>query len=123
MGIQIAHAGRKASNRTPLNGGGALAANEGSWQTLGPSAAAYGDWPAPAALDGAGLARVKAEFVATTERSVRVGFDVAQLHAAHGYLLHQFLSTLSNLRPDGYGGSIEGRMRFPLEVFDDCRAV
>jgi len=123
MGIQLAHAGRKASNRTPLNGAGPLAANEGAWQTLGPSNVGYGDWPAPRALDDDGLAMVKAQFVAATERSARIGFDVVQLHAAHGYLMHQFLSPLSNQRNDGYGGSIEGRMRFPLEVFDACRAV
>src|SRR3546814_10537178 len=89
MGIQIAHAGRTASNRTPLNGGGALAANEGAWQTLGPSAAAYGDWPAPAALDGAGLARVKAEFVATTERSVRAARQADIVVANHALVMIQ----------------------------------
>jgi len=123
MGIQLAHAGRKASNRTPLNGAGPLAANDGAWQTLGPSAVSYGDWPAPRALDADGLAMVKQQFVTATERSARIGFDTAQLHCAHGYLLHQFLSPLSNQRNDGYGGSIEGRMRFPLEVFEACRAV
>ena len=123
MGIQLAHAGRKASNRTPLNGAGPLAANDGAWQTLGPSAVAYGDWPAPRALDDDGLAMVKQQFVAATERSARIGFDTAQLHCAHGYLMHQFLSPLSNQRNDGYGGAIEGRMRFPLEVFEACRAA
>ncbi|MEQ8817661.1 MAG: NADH:flavin oxidoreductase/NADH oxidase [Thalassobaculum sp.] len=123
MGIQLAHAGRKASNRTPLNGAGPLAANDGAWQTLGPSAVAYGDWPAPRALDDAGLAMVKQQFVTATERSARLGFDTAQLHCAHGYLMHQFLSPLSNRRNDGYGGTIEGRMRFPLEVFEACRAA
>ncbi|MEQ9332365.1 NADH:flavin oxidoreductase/NADH oxidase [Thalassobaculum sp.] len=123
MGIQLAHAGRKASNRTPLNGAGPLAANDGAWQTLGPSAVAYGDWPAPRALDDAGLAMVKQQFVTATERSARIGFDTAQIHCAHGYLMHQFLSPLSNRRNDGYGGTIEGRMRFPLEVFEACRAA
>lgn len=123
MGIQLAHAGRKASNRIPLNGGGPLAANDGAWQTLGPSSVPYGDWPAPHGLDDDGLAMVKQQFVTATERSARIGFDTAQLHCAHGYLLHQFLSPLSNQRNDGYGGSIEGRMRFPLEVFEACRAV
>lgn len=123
MGIQLAHAGRKGSNRTPLNGGGPLAANENPWQTLGPSDAGYGDWPAPKMLDADGLAMVKAQFVEATERSARIGFDVVEFHAGHGYLMHQFLSPLANVRNDGYGGSIEGRMRFPLEVFEACRAV
>lgn len=123
MGIQLAHAGRKASVNTPLNGSKPLAANEGAWQTLGPTGLPYADWPAPKALDEDGLAMVKAQFVSATERSARIGFDVAQVHNAHGYLLHQFLSPLSNQRNDGYGGSIEGRMRFPLEVFEACRAV
>lgn len=123
MGIQLAHAGRKASVRPPLQGGTPLAANEGRWQTLAPSQTPYGDWPAPRALDEDGLAMVKAQFVAATERSVRIGFDVLEFHAAHGYLMHQFLSPLSNRREDGYGGSIEGRMRFPLEVFEACRAA
>lgn len=123
MGIQLAHAGRKASNRPPLQGAGPLAANENPWQTLGPSEVPYGDWPAPRALDDDGLAAVKAQFVEATERSARIGFDVVEVHAAHGYLLHQFLSPLSNVRNDRYGGSIEGRMQFPLEVFDACRVV
>jgi 2,4-dienoyl-CoA reductase-like NADH-dependent reductase (Old Yellow Enzyme family) len=123
MGTQLAHAGRKASNRTPLNGGGPLAADENPWQTLAPADRPYADWPAPQALDADGLAMVKAQFVAATERSARIGFDVVELHGGHGYLLHQFLSPLSNTRNDGYGGSIEGRMRFVLEVFDACRAV
>lgn len=123
MGVQLAHAGRKGSNRPPLKGAGPLPADEGAWQTLGPSEVAYGDWPAPRALDDDGLAMVKDQFVTATERSARIGFDTVQLHAAHGYLMHQFLSPLSNVRNDRYGGSIEGRMQFPLEVFDACRAV
>jgi len=123
MGIQLAHAGRKASARPPLIGAGPLAPAEGGWQTLGPSAVAYGDWPAPRALDEDGLAMVKAQFVQATERSARIGFDVVQFHAGHGYLMHQFLSPLANVRNDRYGGSIEGRMQFPLEVFEACRAV
>lgn len=123
MGVQLAHAGRKASNRIPLNGSGPLAANEGAWQTLGPSDVPYGNWPAPRALDADGLEMVKAQFVAATERSARIGFDLIEFHAAHGYLMHQFLSPLSNRRTDGYGGSIEARMRFPVEVFEACRAV
>ncbi|NQW11094.1 MAG: NADH:flavin oxidoreductase/NADH oxidase [Alphaproteobacteria bacterium] len=123
MGIQLAHAGRKASNRTPLNGGGPLAPDENPWRTVGPSDVGYGDWPAPRMLDDDGLALVKAQFVEATERSNRIGFDVVEFHAGHGYLMHEFLSPLANVRNDGYGGSIEGRMRFPLEVFEACRAV
>lgn len=124
MGTQLAHAGRKASNKVPLEGGGPLDPNDPeAWQTLGPSEIAFGDWPAPKALDEDGLAMVKAQFVAATERAARIGFDLVELHGGHGYLLHQFLSPLSNQRNDGYGGSIEGRMRFPLEVFEACRAV
>ncbi len=123
MGIQLAHAGRKASVNPPLKGSAPIAAADGGWQTLGPSEVGYGDWPTPRALDDDGLATVKAQFVTATERSARIGFDIAQLHAAHGYLMHQFLSPLSNVRNDRYGGSIEGRMQFPLEVFEACRAV
>ena len=123
IGTQLAHAGRKASTKPPLYGGGPLADDEGPWTTVAPSAVGYADWPAPQALDDAGLAKVKADFVAATERSARIGFDLIEMHGGHGYLLHQFLSPLSNQRNDHYGGSIEGRMQFPLEVFKACRAV
>ena len=123
IGTQLAHAGRKASTKPPLLGGGPLADDEGPWTTVAPSAVGYADWPSPQALDDAGLAKVKADFVAATERSVRIGFDLIEMHGGHGYLLHQFLSPLSNQRNDRYGGSIEGRMQFPLEVFQACRAV
>ena len=122
LGIQIAHAGRKGSTHPPLKGGDALR-DETAWETEAPSALGYADWPAPRALDAEGLARVKAQFVATTERAARIGFDTVEMHAAHGYLLHQFLSPLSNQRDDGYGGSLDGRLRYPLEVFEACRAV
>lgn len=123
MGTQLAHAGRKASTRPPFQGSGPLAQDEGPWPTVGPSAVGYGDWPAPVAADEAALAKIKADFVSATERSARVGFDLIEMHGGHGYLLHQFLSPLSNRRNDRYGGSIEGRMQFPLEVFNACRAV
>jgi len=124
MGTQLAHAGRKASNKTPLDGGGPLDPDDPrKWQTVGPADLPFGDWPAPQPLDEAGLALVKAQFVAATERAARAGFDLIELHGGHGYLMHQFLSPLSNVRNDGYGGSIEGRMRFPVEVFEACRAV
>lgn len=122
MGTQLAHAGRKASTQIPLDGGSSLAPQDGAWQTVAPSAEAYTDgWHVPEALDRAGLDKVKADFVAATERSDRAGFDLIELHAAHGYLLHQFCSPLSNHRDDEYGGSLENRMRFPLEVFEAMR--
>ena len=124
MGIQLAHAGRKGSAQVPLDGGQPLSANENPWTTVAPSAIPFGpDWHVPQALSREGLAAVRAEFVAATERAVRIGFDLAELHSAHGYLLHQFLSPLSNQRSDEYGGKLENRMRFPLEVFEAVRAA
>lgn len=124
LGIQLAHAGRKASSRVPWKGGTPLPAEEGAWQTVAPSAIPFaGNWHTPQALDGAGLKRVKAAFVQAAERARRLGFDMIEVHAAHGYLLHQFLSPISNRRTDSYGGSPENRMRFPLEVFEAVRGV
>jgi 2,4-dienoyl-CoA reductase-like NADH-dependent reductase (Old Yellow Enzyme family) len=124
IGIQIAHAGRKASSQLPWQGGRALGAGEAPWTTLAPSALPFGrDWHVPEALDQAGLAQVKAQFVATAERALRLGFDVIELHGAHGYLLHEFLSPLSNRREDGYGGSRDRRQRFPLETVAAVRAI
>ncbi|MET4675053.1 MULTISPECIES: NADH:flavin oxidoreductase/NADH oxidase [unclassified Luteibacter] len=125
IGIQLGHAGRKASTETPWAGGHQLAPDhEHGWQTVGASAVPFhaGDH-APVALDKAGLARVRDAFAAAAERAARLGLAFVQLHGAHGYLLHQFLSPLSNQRTDEYGGSLENRMRFPLEVFDAVRAV
>jgi 2,4-dienoyl-CoA reductase-like NADH-dependent reductase (Old Yellow Enzyme family) len=122
IAVQLAHAGRKASAERPWEGGNAL--KEGAWQTYGPSALAFADgWHVPEALDDAGLARVKDAFVAAARRAVRLGIDAIELHAAHGYLLHQFLSPISNQRSDQYGGSLENRMRFPLELFDAVKAA
>jgi 2,4-dienoyl-CoA reductase-like NADH-dependent reductase (Old Yellow Enzyme family) len=124
LGIQLAHAGRKASVAPPWQGGGPVGPAAGGWVPAGPSALAFGpDWPVPDALDSAGLADIKAAFVASAERALRLGFDVIELHGAHGYLLHEFLSPLSNHRTDGYGGSRERRQRFPLEVAEAVRAV
>ena len=125
IGLQLAHAGRKASVEVPWNGGKPMAADAANrWQTAAPSALAYAPgWPQPAALDVTGLARVKAAFVQATERAARIGFDLIEIHAAHGYLFHEFLSPLSNQRSDDYGGSLENRMRFPLEVFTAMRGV
>ena len=125
IAVQLAHAGRKASTARPWQGGAQIAADApDGWQTVAPSALGFnaGDRP-PMALDRAGLDRVKAAFVAAATRAARIGLDLVQLHAAHGYLLHQFLSPLSNLRDDDYGGSLDRRMRFPLEVFDAVRAA
>lgn len=124
VGIQLAHAGRKASTRVPWEGGEAIAPETGGWQTFAPSALPYsaGD-PAPLALDETGLQRIRDAFVSTAQRAQRLGMDVIELHAAHGYLLHEFLSPLSNGREDRYGGALENRMRFPLEVFEAIRAA
>lgn len=119
IGIQLAHAGRKASTAVPWNSG-----DSDKWRTYAPSARAYAEGAQiPKALDHAGLARIKQAFVDAALRALRIGFDVIELHSAHGYLLHEFLSPLSNYRDDEYGGSLENRMRYPLEVFEAVRAV
>ncbi|MFZ6657842.1 NADH:flavin oxidoreductase/NADH oxidase [Undibacterium sp. TJN19] len=124
VAIQLGHAGRKASSQVPWDGGQLIPLEDGGWQMVAPSAIAHaqGERP-PLALDSEGLARVKAAFVNAAKRAHRLGIDAIELHAAHGYLLHQFLSPLSNQRTDQYGGSIENRMRFPLEVFDAVRSA
>jgi anthraniloyl-CoA monooxygenase len=123
IGLQLAHAGRKGSTTHAWTGEDA-ALTDGAWQTLAPSALPYRlDWPAPRAMDAADLARVREQFVAGTQRAARAGFDVLELHLAHGYLLSSFLSPLSNQRTDEYGGSLAKRMRYPLEVFAACRAA
>lgn len=122
--VQLSHAGRKASVQAPFEGGHLVALEGGGWLTHAPSALPFKDTErAPIALDHAGLQRIRDAFVAATERTARLGIDGIELHAAHGYLLHQFLSPLSNARTDQYGGSLENRMRFPLEVFDLVRAA
>jgi 2,4-dienoyl-CoA reductase-like NADH-dependent reductase (Old Yellow Enzyme family) len=125
IAIQLNHAGRKASTEVPWAGGGQFAAShEHGWQVEAPSAIPFDDgYQTPAALDKGGLKRVREAFVGAAKRAARLGIDAVQLHAAHGYLLHQFLSPLSNQRIDAYGGSLENRMRFPLEVFDAVRAT
>ena len=130
-GVQLAHAGRKASTRAPFvpKGGSPLndddAAEAGApWQTVAPSALPVTEgWHCPEALDEAGLETVKSAFVDAALRAIDVGFRAFELHMAHGYLLHSFLSPLSNLRDDDYGGDIEGRMRYPLEVAAAVRAA
>jgi len=124
LAVQLAHAGRKASSAPPFEGGQAVPPGQGGWQTVAPSALPHGpNDPAPLALDDAGLAKVKADFVSAALRVHVLGIEAIELHGAHGYLLHQFLSPLSNQRSDRYGGSLENRMRFPLEVFDAVRAA
>jgi len=123
IGMQLAHAGRKASSNVPWRGGQQIRAGEpGAWQAVAPSAVPHlPSEDAPTALDRAGLARVRAAFAGAAQRATRLGLDGLEIHAAHGYLLHQFLSPIANQRDDEYGGSLVNRMRFPLEVFDAVR--
>ncbi|WP_125132570.1 NADH:flavin oxidoreductase/NADH oxidase [Microbacterium sp. 10M-3C3] len=116
-GIQLAHAGRKASTWSPFSGErGTVPADRGGWTTVAPSAVAFDGYATPRPLDADGIERVVADFAAAARRAVDVGFDVLEVHAAHGYLLHQFLSPLSNLRDDAYGGTLENRMRLLVRV-------
>jgi 2,4-dienoyl-CoA reductase-like NADH-dependent reductase (Old Yellow Enzyme family) len=125
LGIQLAHAGRKGSAKTPMMGGAALQAGESPWETIAPSALAFTDgWHVPKMMGTDDLARVKTEFVDAAKRAVNLGFDVIEIHAAHGYLLNQFTSPLSNQRTDSYGGSnLSNRLKYPLEVFDAVKSV
>ncbi|MEW1961409.1 NADH:flavin oxidoreductase/NADH oxidase [Microbacterium sp. NPDC077644] len=121
-GIQLAHAGRKASTWWPwADERGSVPAGEGGWQTVAPSAVAFDGFAEPVALDAAGIERVVAGFASAARRALDAGFDVLELHGAHGYLLHQFLSPLSNLRTDEYGGTLENRARLLMRVLDAVR--
>lgn len=123
IGIQMCHAGRKASTEVPWKGGAQLPlTSPNAWETVAPSAIPFhaGD-RAPVELNHAGLREIRNAFVASARRAARLGLDFVQLHVAHGYLLHQFLSPISNQRTDVYGGSLENRMRFPIEVFEAVR--
>jgi 2,4-dienoyl-CoA reductase-like NADH-dependent reductase (Old Yellow Enzyme family) len=122
--VQLGHAGRKASSREPWNGGQQIPVAEGGWLAHAPSAVPikHGE-TAPMPLDAAGMQRIRDAFAASARRAARLGIDGIELHAAHGYLLHEFLSPVSNRREDAFGGSLENRMRFPLEVFDAVRAA
>jgi 2,4-dienoyl-CoA reductase-like NADH-dependent reductase (Old Yellow Enzyme family) len=123
-GIQLAHAGRKASTRVPWEGGSPLTAGEGAWPVVGPSPVPFADGsPTPVALDDAGLRRVADEFRRAAGRALAAGFDLIEVHAAHGYLLHSFLSPLSNRRTDRYGGSFENRTRLLGDVVAAVRQV
>jgi 2,4-dienoyl-CoA reductase-like NADH-dependent reductase (Old Yellow Enzyme family) len=123
-GIQLGHAGRKASAQRPWEGRGALGEGENPWQTEGPSAIPFHEsWHTPREMTRDDIDRVRSAFVSAARRAVKLGFDVIEIHAAHGYLLHQFLSPLSNTRQDEYGGSLENRMRFTLEVAEAVKRV
>jgi len=123
-GIQLAHAGRKASCEVPWKGGKALKEHEGGWPVVGPSAIAFGpESPVPQALTKEAIERVIAAFEASAHRALKAGFKVIEIHSAHGYLLHEFLSPISNKRDDEYGGSLENRMRLLLQVTERLRAA
>jgi 2,4-dienoyl-CoA reductase-like NADH-dependent reductase (Old Yellow Enzyme family) len=123
-GMQLAHAGRKASTLRPWDGHGPVPAGQGDWLTVAPSALPFdAGWPAPQALDEAGIQAVIADFRAAAQRALAAGFELIEVHAAHGYLLHQFLSPLSNRRDDRYGGSFENRTRLVREVIAGVREV
>src|SRR5688572_23397916 len=121
-GIQLAHAGRKASTAAPWNGGKEISIEAGGWQTIAPSAIRFvDDYPQPREMTVEDIKRVENDFVIAAKRAVDAGFQVIEVHAAHGYLLHEFLSPLSNKRTDEYGGTLENRMRFPLAVAKGVR--
>jgi 2,4-dienoyl-CoA reductase-like NADH-dependent reductase (Old Yellow Enzyme family) len=116
-GIQLAHAGRKASTAEPWNGGKLVEIENGGWETVAPSAIAFADdYPSPREMTAGDIEKAANDFVAAAKRAIEAGFEVIEIHAAHGYLLHEFLSPISNKRTDEYGGSLENRTRFPLEV-------
>jgi len=117
IGVQLAHAGRKGSAQAPWLGGKALSAAESPWQTLAPSAIAFGEgWHMPHEMNSGDIRAVIDAFARSAERARRIGLDTIEMHSAHGYLCHEFLSPLSNTRTDRYGGSLENRMRAPLEI-------
>jgi len=125
LGMQLAHAGRKASSRPPWEGGKQIRLGDPqSWQAVAPSAVPHAAGEdAPRALDDEGLQKIRNDFGRAAQRAARLGLDGLEIHAAHGYLLHQFLSPIANKRDDAYGGSLENRMRFPLEIFEAVRAA
>jgi NADPH2 dehydrogenase len=124
FGIQLAHSGRKGSAQKPWEGGGALKGGEDPWQTIAASALPFGEgWHTPREATEADLDRVRDAFVNSARRAVRIGFDAIELHMAHGYLAHGFMSPLSNKRTDQYGGSFENRLRYPLSIAKAVRAA
>jgi anthraniloyl-CoA monooxygenase len=123
IGLQLGHAGPKASCRLPWEGGKPLPPGE-AWEAIGPSPLPFDDgWPAPRGLGRTDMDRLLLAYEAATRRALAAGFDLVEIHMAHGYLLSAFLSPVTNRREDAYGGSLEGRMRFPLEVLDVVRAA
>jgi 2,4-dienoyl-CoA reductase-like NADH-dependent reductase (Old Yellow Enzyme family) len=122
-GIQLAHAGRKASTEVPWLGRGYVAPADGGWTTVGASPIGYGDWPAPQELSVDAINHLVSDWATAATRALAAGYEVAEIHAAHGYLLHQFLSPLSNHRADEYGGELSGRSRLLYEIADAVRAV
>jgi 2,4-dienoyl-CoA reductase-like NADH-dependent reductase (Old Yellow Enzyme family) len=124
LGLQIGHSGRKASASLPQEGGGPLFVERGGWQTVAPHATSFGgEWPVPRMLDEEGIARVRAAFIGTARRAARLDLDLLELHGAHGYLLHSFLSPISNRRTDAYGGSFDNRLRLVREIVEDVRLL
>jgi NADPH2 dehydrogenase len=124
LGIQLAHAGRKASAERPWEGGGPLKPGQDPWETIAPSALPFGPgWHIPRAMVADDFAHVRDAFAAAAQRAVRMGFDAIELHMAHGYLAHSFMSPIANQRTDHYGGSAENRMRFPREIAESVRQV
>jgi 2,4-dienoyl-CoA reductase-like NADH-dependent reductase (Old Yellow Enzyme family) len=124
LGIQLCHAGRKGSSQAPWDGGALIPAQQGGWVPLAPSAVAHSaNEPAPHALSKKEIGKLRDDFAAAARRAQRIGFDAIEIHAAHGYLLHEFLSPIANRREDEYGGSLENRLRLPLEVFASVRAT
>ena len=124
LAIQLGHAGRKGSSRAPWDGGKLAPIGQGGWQPVAPSAVPHAEGePAPRAFALDDLARLREAYAESARRAARLGFDAIEIHCAHGYLLHQFLSPIANRRDDAYGGALANRMRFPLEVFDAVRAV
>ncbi|HLN78037.1 MAG TPA: NADH:flavin oxidoreductase/NADH oxidase [Nocardioidaceae bacterium] len=122
-GMQLAHAGRKASTRPPFEGRGSVSVEEGGWETVAPSALAFPGYAEPRELSAVEIDEVVEDFARAAQRALEAGFDVLEIHAAHGYLLHQFLSPLSNQREDEYGGSFDNRVRLVLRVVEAVRSA
>ena len=124
FGIQLAHAGRKASTQRPWEGRSALTKEENPWNTICPSSIPFHEtWHVPQEMELSDIERVKKKFISASLKAVEIGFDLIEIHGTHGYLLHQFLSPISNKRKDKYGGNLENRMRFPLEIFSSVKDV
>jgi 2,4-dienoyl-CoA reductase-like NADH-dependent reductase (Old Yellow Enzyme family) len=123
-GIQLAHAGRKASTYSPWKGNGEITEDKGGWQTIAPSAISFGkNYPCPKELSKEEIQKVITQFKSAAERSIKAGFDVIEIHMAHGYLIHEFLSPISNQRNDEYGGSLENRCKFAVKIAQEVRDV